>query len=387
MGAQLEASRLDLQKSQAAARELADALDFAVAGTGFLDASGRILSINGGAERLFGYDQREIAGDNATILLPADQQAAWTTFFHGFAASQGGRALAYRRIAARRRNGDPLRLTVSLKRTGPDKICIVWNDDLSRSQADGELESARQEAERASSLKSEFLAKVSHEIRTPLNAILGFAEIIMDERFGPIGNERYKEYLRDIHTSGTHVMSLVNDLLDLSRIEAGGLDLNLVPLNPNVVVSESVGTLQSQAHRERIIIRSSLAPRLPLVLADERALRQIVLNLLSNAVKFNEPGGQVIVSTAMTEDGAVAIRVRDTGLGMSDDEVATAMKPFRQLATPKASAGSGLGLPLTKALVDANHATMTIKSRPREGTLVEVRLQRAPAETVSLPAE
>jgi signal transduction histidine kinase len=235
-----------------------------------------------------------------------------------------------------------------------------------------ELDEARKEAERASALKSDFLAKISHEIRTPLNAIIGFAEVIMDESFGPIGNERYKDYLKDIHTSGTHVMSLVNDLLDLSKIEAGKMDLDFVSVDVNRIVSECVSIMQPQASRERVIMRLSLAQRLPHVVADERSLRQIVLNLLSNAVKFNEPGGQVIVATALTDSGQAVIRIRDTGIGMSDQDITTALEPFRQLATSRPSTGTGLGLPLTKALVEANRAFFSLKSKKREGTLAEV---------------
>ena len=130
--------------------------------------------------------------------------------------------------------------------------------------------------------------------------------------------------------------------------------------------------MQPQANRDRVIVRMSLAPRLPNIVADERSLRQIVLNLLSNGVKFNEPGGQVIVSTALTDAGHAVIRIRDTGIGMSDPELQTALEPFRQIATARRQGGTGLGLPLTKALVEANRASFTIKSRKQEGTLVEV---------------
>ena len=218
----------------------------------------------------------------------------------------------------------------------------------------------------------DFLAKVSHEIRTPLNAILGFAEVIIEERFGPLGNERYRDYLKDIHSSGAYVMSLVNDLLDLSKIEAGKLELNFASVDANRIVAECVSLMQPQANRERIIIRVSLAPRLPNLVADERSLRQIVLNILSNAVKYNEPGGQVIVSTALTDAGHAVIRIRDTGIGMSESELETALEPFRQVATSRRTGGTGLGLPLTKALVEANRASFTIKSAKQDGTLVEV---------------
>ena len=194
----------------------------------------------------------------------------------------------------------------------------------------------------------------------------------MDERFGPIGNERYKDYLKDIHMSGAHVMSLVNDLLDLSKIEAGKLELDFRDIDANRVISECVTLMQPQASRERVIMRMSLAANLPPISADERSLRQIILNLLSNAVKFNEPGGQVIVATAWNDTGHAIIRIRDTGIGMSETDIETALEPFRQLATARQTTGTGLGLPLTKALVEANRAYFSIKSKKQEGTLVEV---------------
>jgi signal transduction histidine kinase len=235
-----------------------------------------------------------------------------------------------------------------------------------------ELDAARREAERVSAQKSQFLAKVSHEIRTPLNAILGFAEVMLEERFGPLGNERYRSYLKDIHASGTLVMSLVNDILDLSKIEAGKADLAFAAVDANRIITECVSIMEPQAAREGIALQLDLSPDLPLVLADERSLRQIALNLLSNAVKFNEPGGEVIVATAINEAGHVVLRIKDTGVGMSEDEIEVAMEPFRQLETARTRSGTGLGLPLTKALVEANRAFFSIKSKKHEGTLVEV---------------
>ena len=237
-----------------------------------------------------------------------------------------------------------------------------------------ELNTAKQAAEKASVAKSEFLAKMSHEIRTPLNAIIGFSEVMMDERFGPIGNERYRQYLKDIHASGGHLISLLNDLVDLSKIEAGILDLTFVSVNLNDLLQQCVAIMQQQANRERVIIRTALAPNLPHIIADARSLRQIALNLLSNSIKYTGAGGQVIVSTALTDDQEVVLRVRDTGNGMSKEDLETALEPFRRAdATGQwGSTGSGLGLPITKALVEANHARFRIASEVGDGTLVEV---------------
>jgi signal transduction histidine kinase len=237
-----------------------------------------------------------------------------------------------------------------------------------------ELIAAKRLAEKASSAKSDFLAKISHEIRTPLNAIIGFSELMMEERFGPVGNERYRQYLKDIHASGSHLISLINDLLDLSKIEAGKLELAFGGVQLNDLTQQCVAIMQPQANHERIIIRTALSPKLPQVVADARSVRQIVLNLLSNSIKFTGAGGQVIVSTALADLGQVVLRVRDTGVGMSEKEIATALEPFRQLATSTrfGSGGTGLGLPLTKALAEANRANFHINSKPNTGTLVEV---------------
>jgi signal transduction histidine kinase len=233
---------------------------------------------------------------------------------------------------------------------------------------------ARREAQKAAATKADFLARVSHEIRTPLNSMIGFSEVIMAERFGAIGNERYREYLKDIHAAGTHLVSVLNDLLDLSKIETGQLDLTFADVELNALTQQCVGIMQPQANRARIIIRSALTPGLPQIVADARSLRQIVLNLLGNAIKFTGPGGQVIVSTAVTEAGEVVLRVRDTGVGMRERDIDAVLDPFQQNSASATwgSGGSGLGLPLTKALAEANRANFSIKSAPNAGTLVEI---------------
>ena len=201
----------------------------------------------------------------------------------------------------------PLFMTMGRIGDGTDKLCAVFRDITQWKKAEEELLEAKRQAEKASSAKSDFLAKISHEIRTPLNAIIGFSEVMMEERFGPIGNERYREYLKDIHASGGHLLSLINDLLDLSKIEAGKLELTFTSVALNDLTQQCVAIMQPQANRERIIIRTSLSPALPQVVADARSVRQIVLNLLSNSIKFTGAGGQVIVSTALSDNGEVVL--------------------------------------------------------------------------------
>ncbi len=221
--------------------------------------------------------------------------------------------------------------------------------------------------------KTDFLAKVSHEVRTPLNSIIGFAELMKEEQLGPIGNDRYRGYIRDIHESGLYALSLVNDLLDISKIEAGEFELNFTAVDLEEVVSESIHSMQPQAQRQRVLLRTAFANNLPGVLADRRSIRQIILNLVSNAIKFTKPGGQVIVSTQRNSSGGVRLRVRDSGIGMSEGEISVALKPFQQLDTsPRKQLGTGLGLPLTKALVEANRAMFKLHSISDSGTRIDV---------------
>ena len=236
-----------------------------------------------------------------------------------------------------------------------------------------ETEADADEQETAVARRLDFLAKVSHEVRTPLNSILGFSELMLEERLGAIGNARYKGYVEDIHQSGLYALSLLNDLLDISKIDAGKFDLDFTAVDLPELVEACVNSLQPLAKRERILLRTSLAFNLPAVIADRRRLKQILLNLLSNAIKFTNAGGQVIVSARLIDGGDLRLRVHDNGVGMTEDEIAAAMQPFHQLDTaPRKQAGTGLGLPVTKALADANRARLLIASQRGVGTSADV---------------
>jgi PAS domain S-box-containing protein len=370
-----------LRAREAENRELKSIIDTATDGVVVIARAGGIADLSRSAEALFGYNADELRGRPFADLFAPESRAAAQDYLDLFARDGVASVLAPgREVIGRVRQGGlvPLFMTLGRIGEGGEKFCAVLRDLTQWKRAEEELLESKRQAERASATKSDFLAKINHEIRTPLNTVLGFSEVMMAEQFGPIGNERYREYAKDIHTAGGQLVALINDLLDLSKIEGGALDLTFASVNLNGLVQQSVALMQPQANRERIIIRTSLAPNLPPVVADARSIRQVVLNLLSNSIKFTGAGGQVIVSTAAAERGAV-LRVRDTGVGMSEKEIAAALEPFRRFAT-SARWGSGvdaLGLPLTKALAEANGASFAIKSAVNAGTLVEIAFSPA----------
>jgi PAS domain S-box-containing protein len=356
--------------------EMRAIVDTATDGVVVIAADGTIRSISRAAEALFGFDNDDVVGKPFASLFAIESQRAARDYLAGL--SEHGVASVLndgREVIGREAQGRFIPLFMTIGRLPKDSgYCAVVRDITQWKRAEEELTQARAQAERASSQKTDFLARVSHEIRTPLNAIIGFSELMMDEKFGPIGNDRYRDYLRDINRSGNHVLDLVNDLLDISKIEAGQQEMAYEAVSLNDTLSETVAMMQPQANRERVIIRSSFASRLPEVVADLRSVRQIALNLLSNAVRYTQAGGQVIVSTAYEPSGDIVMRVRDTGIGMSQAEIEQALKPFKQINALKRGRGdgTGLGLPLTKAMVEANRAKFSILSTPGEGTLVEI---------------
>ena len=360
-------------------REMTAILDTATDGVVILDAGGAIESVNASAEALFGLDAHEMVGRQFGDLLTPESRKAALDYLSGLRDSGVASLLNEgREVEALAGSGSiPLFMTMGrISSEEGQRFCAVLRDITHWKRIEAELTAAKRAAEDASTQKSEFLARVGSEIRAPLNNIIGFAEAMIEERFGPIENERYREYLREIRASGEHVVNLVNDLLDISRIEAGklALDFSAVPLNE--IVREAIGLVQSQANRARVVLRSSLSREVPAIVGDERTLRQMALNLLSHAVRHAGAGGQVIVSTSLGETGEALLRIRDTGHGMSEEEVARALEPFRDLSLASLvdRSGTGLGLPLTKALVEANRATLSIKSARGEGTVMTVTI-------------
>ena len=234
----------------------------------------------------------------------------------------------------------------------------------------GVRRAAEQAAEAASNAKSEFLANMSHELRTPLNAIIGFSELMGAELLGRIGNVRYLEYAKDIQESAKHLLTVINEVLDFSRAEAGELKLHETEFDPAPVIQSARRMVEEQAAAGDLTLETTLPHPLPHLRADEHMLRQMLVNLLWNAVKFTPPGGRIGILAACGDDGTFRFEVADTGIGMSPDEIPTALMPFRQLdgSLTRRHGGTGLGLPLVKSRIELHGGKIAIESTPGRGT-------------------
>ena len=264
-------------------------------------------------------------------------------------------------------------------------VILACRDVSERRRVELELRRAKEEAELASRSKGEFLANMTHELRTPLNAVIGFADILTGEVFGPLGDRRYLDYAVDIRESGRHLLKLINDVLDVSKIEFGKIVLNEEAVEIAPVVEACARLMRDRVEAAELVMTCALPPALPLVHCDELRFKQILLNLLSNAVKFTPAGGRVTIRAAL-EDGAIGISVQDTGIGIAAADLEKALRPFGQIDSrlSRKYQGTGLGLPLAKSMIELHGGRLDIASTPGSGTTATIWF---PAERILFPSQ
>ena len=342
---------------------------------------GSLVYANQWAYKCLGYSREELLHKKLQDINPRLPDRTWAD--HWKTLKECG-SLTFETLY-RTRDGQlfPMDVTANyLEFDDKAYACVFARDITDRKQAERELRRAKEEAEAANHAKSEFLANMSHELRTPLNAIIGFSEILSMQIFGPLGSERYRSYVDDIHQSGSHLLGIINGILDLSKAEAGKLTLDESEVDLAEVLRQSGRMFRAKAAEEGIKLIFDLPDNMPKVRADSRLISQVVINLISNAIKFTNQG-TVAVGLGRELDGSCQIKVRDTGVGIARENIPKVIEPFVQVesAFSRGHEGTGLGLPFVKKIMELHGGTLEIQSELGEGTTVTVRL---PASRVVL---
>ncbi len=345
----------------------------------YLD-TGIFLDVNDRLARAIGMSRKDILGQSIFDLEIWDEP---TMAMRIRAMIRRHGSIHQMKARVRRADGSTFPISFSAESLvvdGEDVLLLIGRDITTDIEREEELCRSRDAAELANRAKSEFLANMSHELRTPLNAILGFSEVICGEVLGPLGDPRYREYAHDIHRSGKHLLEIINDILDLSKVEAGRLEIHPRPVDVSELVASTLRLVHERAQMADLDVRVEITPPDLAFHADSRLCKQILLNLLTNAIKFTPARGRIELRAERLADGGCRFIIADTGIGMSEEEVARALTPFGQVDSvlTRRHEGTGLGLPLVAAFVAAHGGKFRIDSEKGRGTTVTIDLPDAP---------
>ncbi len=341
------------------------------------DEKGRILFWNEGAEEMFGYDEREVLGVPLASMLPdcdAIQRMREISEATDAACCEAG---SHRETTGLGRDGARFPVEIAASSWSVDGFLYfsaIIRDISERVRAQTQLEASKRQAEQANRAKSQFLANMSHELRTPLNAIIGFSELGKGQFFGPLG-EQYRDYMVHIHESGHHLLRIINDILDVSKLEIDGMVLNETEMDVHKVVAAAMAEVRDRAAEGRIQLFQRIGTGLPAFYGDPERFSQVLVNLLSNAVKFTPAEGEVAVDARLEGDGSLLIRVTDTGVGIEEEDIARVVEPFATGGDiySRPYEGAGLGLHICKRLVEMQDGVLDIQSAGGAGVVVTLR--------------
>lgn len=344
------------------------------------DHNRRIVKVNDSFIRIYGWTRNDLIGQDFIDIISDDERDMarqnHEEFIRGGIRSSGEMKLE-------RKNGsvaNVLFTTATLELSQKRRFQVTTIMDITlRKQMEYSLRIAKEQADSANQAKSAFLANMSHELRTPLNAIIGFSEMIIKKTFGDIGHTKYTEYLDDIHMSAKHLLEIINEVLDMSKIEAGKVELDEQDIDLAGLVDSVVRIMANRAFNTGLEIKETMQDNLPVLYADPRLVRQILINLITNAIKYSHKSGTIDVMAKVDASGQMMLIVRDYGVGIPKDRIKEAMEPFGQIHDPTRSntqQGTGLGLPLTKAMAELHGGKLELQSDTGQGTTVTIRFPR-----------
>lgn len=355
---------------------LTSIFDVSEVGVLVFDRNRRIVKVNDSFERIYGWNRKDTLGKDFVDFVTVDEKDQAENNYEDYLKTGERRSGEVKVLCKNGSIANAIYTTVALKLSHGRRFQVTTLVDITkRKQMEFSLRFAKDQADAANHAKSAFLANMSHELRTPLNAIIGFSEMMLKGTFGPLGNEKYEEYLGDVHLSARHLLDIINEVLDMSKIEAGRVELDEKEIDLNSLIDAVIRIVTSRSFNTNLTIEQVNNPELPKLYADARLVRQILINLVTNSVKYSARGGVITVGAQENDEGEIQIIVADQGVGIPADRIQEAMEPFGQIHDPTKSVeyqGTGLGLPLAKAMVELHGGQFKLQSKENVGTTVTI---------------